>query len=145
MTDLKDAQVVGEPRHPTEEEAFLRRVAAEAPKNNVDLYNQVLREVLRATLILMGGGVLFLDKSRLPPWALWVAASSLFFAFVASFLGVMPYKQALNLSVIEDTRDAIESARRRKAAALWSAAGFLFFAFLFGILGVIVGATAPPK
>src|SRR5262245_37679876 len=111
MIDWKDAEPVpGSEQPATDEEIFLIKTATEAPKANLDLYKQVLRLTLGIIVTFLGGSIAFLDKSRLPAWALWPAMAMLLGAFVIAFLGVMPKSIRVTPNAPQDIKDAMKKA-----------------------------------
>ncbi len=137
--------IEGTERPANDEEIFLLKTMAEAPKNNLEIYNLVLRQLLTIIVSLMGGSVIFLDKSKLPVWSLVCSMAFLFGAFIATFAGVLPRNLDAYPNEPYDIKKALLQATNFKSMMLWIAYMLLFVGFGFAMLGLLLPVAPVTK
>ena len=128
-------------RPPSTDEQFYLEWGYETLKNNFNLLNEVLRQLLTLDAALLAAAIGFLDKIKIPDWSKAFVLILLCASLVISFLGVLPYKGKVDLRKPEDIKLHKEKALASKRRFLWIAASLLFVSFVISILGLLASTT----
>jgi len=119
-------------RPPSDEELLYIQWVRETLKNNINLANDVLKQLLTLNTALLGGSVLFLAQNMMPGFIRFFAILSFFAALIVSFLGVLPYEAHLDIKNVMAIRNHKKRTLDHKRKFLWGSA--LCSALGFGIV-----------
>jgi len=125
-------------KKPTPEETFYADWARESIRHNLDLANDILRQLITLNTALLGGSVLFLDEHLVPSPLRFLAILSFLVALILSFLGVLPYEGQVDIRNITAVREHKQKAFRHKHAFLWYSAFGMALGFGFAIAGLLI-------
>ncbi len=128
-----------EGRPPSPEEVFYLQWGREALKNNINLLNDVLRQLVTLDTALLAALIGFLHEIQIPEWSKAIVLSSVSISLLLAFIGVLPYRAEVDLRKPEHIRVHKEKALSYKRRFLTVAAIFFFLTFAFSILGLITG------
>ena len=109
-------------RQPSDEELFYTQWARETSKTNINLANDVLKQLLTLSTALLGGSVLFLAENMMHGFLRFLAIFSFFAALIVSFLGVLPYEAHLDIKNVTAIRNHKKRALDHKRKFLWGSA-----------------------
>ena len=129
--------VAGAP--PTPEERFYLDWARESLKKNIDLANQVLRQLVTLYASLLGGSVVFLRGELLMSPYREIVLVMFFFGLVSAFFGSMPYEGRVDIRQPQQIKRHKESALAWKRRYLWTAGSLGAAGFLVAMVGIVIG------
>jgi len=124
-------------RPPSDKELYYARWARETLKRNIDLANDVLKQLVTLNMALLGGSVLFLAEDMMPQPLRFLAIFSFLAALIISFLGVLPYESHLDIQNVTAVRYHKQQALRHKRKYLWGSAFCSALGFGFVIAGLL--------
>ncbi|MCC8198825.1 MAG: hypothetical protein LIP06_09710 [Tannerellaceae bacterium] len=120
-------------RPPTEEEFFYTTWGKETLKNNINLCNDILKQLITLSTTLLGVTIIF--DTIITVYFLKLLVMVLFFAsLIIAFLGILPYERKVILDAPQDIKTHKEKTLKHKRTYLWSSA----FCLVSGI-GTIIG------
>ena len=118
-------------------EIFYMRLGEEIVNRNIQTLNEVLRQLLTLSVGLAGGGAVFLSDD-LCSKGLKIAAVIMFgLAMIASFVGVMPYREDVPMSMPCEIKASFERAIGWKDGFIYGAAVFIFLGFALALVGIL--------
>ena len=124
---------------PSAEQLFYLQWARETQKRNIDLANQVLRQLVTLYASLLGGSIVFLKQEYLKPPYWGIVMVLLFLGLVLAFIGSMPYERHVDVRRPQDIKRHKQSALAWKRFFLWSAGLMGLSGFVVAILGITFG------
>jgi type III secretory pathway component EscV len=124
-------------RPPSDEESFYTRWARETLKRNINLANEILKQLVTLNTALLGGSVLFLAENMMPGPLRFLAILSFFAALIVSFFGVLPYEAHLDIKNVTAIRNHKQRALHHKRKYLWGSALCSALGFGFVIAGLL--------
>jgi hypothetical protein len=93
-------------REPTPEEAELFAWADQAAKNDLHNMQEALKQMTTVTSALLAGAAAFYAQIHAPPAAKLLAAGFFLLALGAALLGWLPWMRQLDVSCVEEIREA---------------------------------------
>jgi len=122
----------------SEEDVFYAEWGRETFKNNLTFANEVLRQLVTLSSSLLGGAIAFLEKTNIPPTYIKVILILVFLSLIASFLGLLPYEEVINIRNPKLVRKFKRRALNIKRIFLYTSATILSIAFGVAIAGVVI-------
>ncbi len=121
-----------------EEQEFYLRWGYESIKANLQLANDVLRQLLTLSAALLGSGVYFRQNEAIPAQLIAPTLILLLIALVASLLGVLPFRGTVDLSSPDKIKEHKNSALTSKRRYIFISAVSLVLALILAGVGVVV-------
>jgi len=122
----------------SEEDVFYAEWGRETFKNNLTFANEVLRQLVTLSSSLLGGAIAFLEKTNIPPTYIKVILIFLFLSLIASFLGLLPYEEVIDIRNPKLVRKFKRRALNIIRIFLYTSATILSIAFGVAIAGVVI-------
>lgn len=112
--------------------------AQEIFKRNVPFLNEVLRQLLTASIALAGGGILFLSDAACQR-GFKVTAGALFLLGILSALaGVLPYRDDVCPFEVRAVQDSLRRVIAWKSGWIWAASVFVVLGLVVAFVGVLL-------
>ena len=108
---------------PTNEEFFYRELIVKSLKNDIDLYDRIFPSLLTVSGIFISANILTGGVMGL------VLILISFFAFLFSFIGIVPIEKDIPIFQPDEMKKFILSRKKDKKILLYSSVFLLLFAF----------------
>lgn len=115
-------------RPPTEDEIFYSTWGRETLKNNINLCNDILKQLITISSALLGVTLIF-DQIVVADTVRIFVTTSFFASLIISFIGLLPYERKVSLSTPEDIKDHKQKTLKHKRNYLWISACCLTIGF----------------
>jgi len=119
------------------DDEFLLQWAKESKKANIALANDVLGKLLTISTTVVGGGVIFLNKSIISTYLIGPILILFLSTLILALLGVLPYQAAVDLSSPTEIENHKSKALKNKLKYIKISS----FCFIFGLLLAIGGVV----
>src|ERR1043165_2349730 len=136
VTSNGEKKVQGE--FPDPMDVFYTEVGNDIFKRNVPFLNEVLRQLLTLSVRLMGGSLFFLSEATCDQRYKFVAICFFFFAMLAAFIGVLPFRDSVRIGDPAHIRASIKKAITWKDGFVWTASIFLILGFFVMLIGTAI-------
>jgi len=124
----------------SKEDVFLISLAQDSIRTNLQLSNEILKQLLTLSGAILGSGVIFLTKETIPAKAIAPVLSTFLLSLISSLLGVLPYKAFVNQDSPENIKSHKQKALRVKLRYIRASASFLLLGLLASIVLVAIKA-----
>ncbi len=117
---------------PTNEEFFYRELIVKSLKNDIDLYDRIFPSLLTVSGIFISANILTGGVMGL------VLILISFFAFLFSFIGIVPIEKDIPIFQPDEMKKFILSRKKDKKILLYSSVFLLLFAFACSLVFLIL-------
>jgi hypothetical protein len=121
----------------TEDDLFWRRWAIDSRKANLQLANDVLRQMVTLSATILGAGVVFLTKDVIPERFIVPVLLAFLFSLGFSFWGILPYFGMPDITSPDEIKKHKLAALKHKLDCMRAGALFFVGALLGAVLGVL--------
>ena len=122
----------------SEEDEFYLRWGYESLKSNLQLSNEVLKQLVTLSAAFLGSGTYFLHNGAMPAPLVALTLSLLLVSLVVSLLGVLPYSGIVDLNAPGKIKEHKESALKSKRRHILFSAVPLILALLLAGVSVTI-------
>ncbi len=119
----------------SEEDEYFLKWARESKKNNLAIANDVLGKIATLSATIVGGGVIFLNKSVISEHLIVPVLILFLVALASSFRGVLPYQAEVDLNSPTEIENHKLEALRYKLKYIRISA----FCFFLGLSTAVAG------
>jgi hypothetical protein len=115
-------------KKPTTEDEFYLEWGKESLKNNINLANEILKQLITLSTALLGVSIIF-DKIVSDEILRIVVLSLFFISLVLSLLGILPYEKNVALNSPTEIKKFKRKALTQKRIYIWISGAGLTFGF----------------
>lgn len=126
-------------QQPSEEEIFYTTWGQETVKNNINLCNDILKQLITISSALLGVSIIY-DHVVLSETLKFFVLFSFFVSLIVAFIGLLPYENKVRLDTPDDIKTHKRQALKHKRQYLWVSAMTIVIGFAL-ILGELLIKT----
>lgn len=126
-------------QQPTAEEIFYTTWGQETVKSNINLCNDILKQLITISSALLGVSIIF-EQIVTSETLKFFVLLSFFISLIIAFIGLLPYENKVRLDTPEDIKEHKRKALKHKRRYLWISAMTIVVGFAL-ILGELLIKT----
>jgi hypothetical protein len=128
-------------QQPTEEEIFYKTWGQETVKSNINLCNDILKQLIAISSALLGVSIIFEQIVTIRVLRFFVLLS-FFISLIIAFIGLLPYENKVRLDTPEDIKEHKRKALKHKSRYLWISATTIVVGFALTLLALLIKTFA---
>jgi len=121
---------------PSEEDLFYASWGQETVKNNINLCNEILKQLITISSALLGVSIIY-DKIVSSEILKSFVLLSFFVSLIIAFIGLLPYENKVRLDTPKDIKEHKRTALKHKKQYLWTSAFSIVIGFSL-IIGELI-------
>ncbi|MEO0127643.1 MAG: hypothetical protein ABIL44_07835 [candidate division WOR-3 bacterium] len=134
--DNNDKKSIPKGTRPSEEEVFYTKMARETLKNNLQFANEVLRQLVSITSVLLGGFIIFQYPGFSQVMRQFIIIL-LLGSLIIALIGILPFEGSVDIRMPNEIKKHKEEALKWKHIHLWLAAGLLVISLTIAFVALV--------